>query len=500
MENENVLIGKEAKEKLIKGVNIITDAIEQTYGPNGTNVMIKNQYGVHLTKDGKTVAESIHNSDSYVQAGIDIIKEISKKTADTVGDGSSTVALLTRAIINKFKDNPNPIQLSRDLQEECQKVIKYLSENKREISTKEDLLKVATLSANNDPKIGEIVAEAFDKVGKYGIVQFEPGEKTEDEVKFSQGFKIERGFFSPLLITNRSEGISVLENCVVHISQTKMEESKETDEIASKIFNENKSLPEDKKKSLLLMAPNFDSEITLSFRRNMFMPNGDFKFKAGMVVSPAFGAKREESIEDIKIILGESMMCDKVIITKDSTTFIGYHPDQEKFDRRVKEIESILSTNLPLIERTYHEKRLANFIAGMATIYVGGYSDTEVKNKIDLYEDAVCATQRALEEGVLPGGGAALENSSVLEGIPHLKECLRYPKELLEASIADKIVLRTIPDDPFWVTRDYKNYHFGDGLEIGIIDPFPVVKATLENAVSAASNILTCNCIIKNDL
>ena len=187
----------QGREKIIKGVNLIADAVEKTFGPNGKNVCIKYPTGVKITKDGATVASAVNDSDPYVSMGIEIMRDISVKTAQTIGDGSTTSLVLSRALVNKYKDAKNPIELSRQLNEDCQRVIDWLKQYKKEVTTKEDLLKVATLSANNDPVLGELIAEAFNRVGKDGLVQFVESEDVNDVVEYTEGFRIESGFSSP---------------------------------------------------------------------------------------------------------------------------------------------------------------------------------------------------------------------------------------------------------------------------------------------------------------
>lgn len=488
MENDYVLIGDKAKEKLIEGMNLIVNAIECTYGPNASNVCIKNPYNLKITKDGKTVAEAVKSKDPFVQAGIDLIREVSQKTADEVGDGSSTVAILTRAIVNNALKSEDPIETSKGFRKISESIIEYLKQNVKYITDREVLKKVATLSANNDEHIGEIIAEAYDTVGNDGIVTFEKSNEVNDRIEYSKGFKIDNGFFSPYLI-NTKEGNVELTNVQVYISDTKMEETKQVQEIWQKAIDEGKSL--------LLMAPDFDSSITMLIYRNMFKPNSTKQ--AGMVISPNFGHMRETSIKDIKSILGESMMCEKVVMTKDSTTFIGYTPSEE-VKERIEDVKEIVKQNLSEIEKNFHLKRLANLTGGFATIYVGGYSETEIKTRCDLYEDAIAATKCALEGGILPGGGEALSNAAIKldDAYYRLREALCTPYRILSTKC--EILTDYIDTEKgFWLATNYKTGNCGNAITVGVIEPFLVVKATLENAVSAATNILTTNCLIVNE-
>jgi len=486
MNNDCVLIGEIAREKLLEGVNLITDAIQCTYGPNAATVAIKNPAGIKITKDGKTVSEAVRVLDPYIQAGVDLIKEVSVKTAKEVGDGSSTVAILTRAIVNDYINFGNPIEISRKLFKERDLVLEDLKSHTKQISNKEDIKKVATLSANGDELIGETIAEAYDKVGKDGLVLYEKGESVTDRIEYSRGFRINSGFFSPYLI-NTSEGNIELNNVQVYISQTKMEETRKVKEIWQKAI--------DQGKSLLLIAPDFDSSITMLIYHNMFDPNKGGRMQAGLIQSPEFGVMRETILEDIKAVLGDSMCCDKVIITKDDTTFIGYNSNTEAVEERKYMVKQILENPLPEIEYEFHRRRLAMFSGGLAKIFVGGYSETEAKTRCDLYEDAISATACALKGGVLPGCGKALREAAKNLNVPLLKKALYAPTQIL----LDQATSSSGSVEDYWDVLNIRTGVSGDAFENGIIEPYLVVKETLENAVSAATNIISANCLIVNE-
>lgn len=493
MEYDNVKFGSEARSKIIEGANLATKAVETTFGPNASCVMIRKGGLLKSTKDGATVMDSVNDPDPYIQMGIDVIKEASIKQAKTVGDGSTTVAILANEIINQYKDNPDPIKVSRYLKKAGEEIIGYLKQHKKDISSLEDIKKVATLAANNDPTIGGLIAEAFYKVGKDGLVTYQESEDVKDRVEYTEGFKIDNGYESPYFI-NTSKNECVLENCIIYISDTKLDEGKEMEAIAGKAYREHKSL--------LLIAPEFESGLTLFLAKNMFNPDGSKKLMSCEVVSPNFGVMRETMLEDMRILFGESSECEKVVITKDSTTFIGYHPS-DKLEARIQSIRDVLKDSiLSEIEEVFHQKRLANFTSGMATIYVGGFSKIEMKERCDRFEDAIMATKCAMDGGVLPGGGVAL--SKVIGEFPlemKLENVLRAPYKMITGKdpVCNTIVygLDHTEKDCFQ-TFDFWSCPFGNYYEEGIIDPYLVVKATIENAISVASTILTTNCTILN--
>jgi len=465
MKYANVKFGNECRDKLIEGVNLVTDAVACTYGPNGQNVIIKTPSGVKITKDGYSVASMVNDPDKYVMMGVEIIKNICQKTAKDVGDGTSTSAILAREIVNRFKDCEDPIQTTRNLSKFTDDTVKYLEEYKIDVTSKDDLIKVASLSANNDPVIGNLIADAFDKVGKDGIVTFEESEDVRDRVEYTEGFRIDNGFSSPYFV-NTSKGTCELEDVLVYISDTKMDEVNDVVKLADRAVRE--------KRSLLLVAPEFDSEILVFLATNKEM------LKSCTVISPNHKNFRDMMLKDMRALLGPSSVCKRVNITKDHTTFMGCDSDQEEVSKRVEEIRKTLrDSRLGEIESAFYKKRLANFTSGIATIYVGGFSKVETKERYDRVEDAVCATQAALDGGILPGGGVMLNKvaKELFEKVPTYNAILRTPCRILNT----------------------ENKTPQDMMNAGVIEPFLVTKTVLQNAVSTASLILTANAAIINN-
>lgn len=463
---ENVLFGSDARAKIIEGINLCANAVEATYGYAGKNAIIRTNEGIKITKDGYHTAMMVNDKDPYISMGIDIIQDICRKTAKDIGDGTSTSAILARELINKYKNCNDPIATSRRLVEYSNRAIEALRKNKKDISGKEDLIHVATVSANNDLVIGTLIADAFERVGKDGIVTFEESEDVKDRVEYSEGFRIDNGYSSPYFI-NTPKGTCELENVLVYISDIKMDEVKPVVELANQCVRE--------KKSLLLIAPEFDSEILVFLSSNLEM------LKSCTVISPNHRNFREMMIKDMRALLGTSSICKKVIITKDNTTFLGCESDEEQVKDRVKMIRLTLEEGqLNEHDLAFYKKRLANFTAGIATIHVGGYSTVEMKERFDRVEDAVYATQAALEGGILSGGGTSLAEIGNGENIDNdyfqFLQLLLTPQRLLH-------------------TEDKTSK---DMYENGIIEPFLVTKTVLENAVSTASLVLTADVAIVN--
>lgn len=447
---KNVLMNGEARNKLIQGVNLAANVAAVTYGPNGHTVISGN----HITKDGMTAVSWIQDDDPYVMMGVNLIKDVSKRTAEVAGDGTTTATLLSALIVNNFKSCNIPT-----LKEITKEVINKLKNKAKEVKSKEDLLKIATISANGDENIGSLVAEAFDKAGKDGIVTFTESDDVEDSVVFSDGFRIDNGMASPGFV-NTPQGNCELNDVFVYISDTKLEEAAKIADIANECVK--------KGKSLLLIAPEFDTEIFVFLQTNVDI------IKSCCVISPAFKKTRSILVKDMRILLGESSLCKKVIISQKNTTFICERNSSE-IENRIQEIRNIIDKgNLKDTELNFHKKRLANFTSGISTIYVGGYSQFEVKEKMDRLEDAVRATDCAVKEGILAGGGTELFNIAKDYDLDLIKLFLEYPS--VELHTTDKT-----PEDMY---------------KLGVIEPYLVTKTALENAVNIATTILTCDCAI----
>lgn len=478
----SVLFDDEMRGSLIRGVNLISKAVGVTFGPNGRNVIIQRGNGVHITKDGATVALHVNDSDPVVQMAIEVIKDIATKTAKDVGDGTTTATILAAAIVNTLKNSvDNPIVIQRALQKDCELIIKYLTDAKKEVIDFEDIKKVATLSANNDPKLGELIASAYKTVGQYGIVNIDESTDVVDSYKVTEGMQIESGYISPFFI-NTEKNTCELENVLVFISDEKLTQSKQIQEIAGRAIKENKTL--------LVIAPEIDTTIS-----RILLLNKGRSLESCIIKSPNNGYYRDIMLGDLKHVLGTTMTCEKVIVTKDDTTFIGTQADINN-DAIIEGVNKLIRGGaLSEFELVFHKRRLANFLGGVCTILVGGYSTVEIKEKKDRVEDAISATKAALIGGVLPGGGRALEYCAekLKKELKYLGEVLLEPIRILRANAAvDPMSL----SDDIWRGQDLLNNKEVDMFEAGIIDPYLVTKTALENAVSAASLILTSGCSI----
>lgn len=444
---KKMLMYNECRQKLIEGVNLAADVVQVTYGPNGRTVIC----GDHITKDGMTAVSWVKDDDPYVMMGVNLMKDIAKRTADIAGDGTSTSVLLARQVINTCSAADVPL-----LKEGVVQVVESLKRRRKMVTTPTQLRTVATVSANGDTKIGSLVAEAFEKAGADGVVTYTESEDVEDSVSFCDGFRIDNGFAHPGF-ANTSQDNCELNNVFVYISDTKLSEVKEIIDIADTCMK--------KGKSLLLVAPDFDSEIYMFLQSNLEI------LRSCCVISPSFKKERTILVQDMRILLGEKSLCDKVIISSDSTIFLC-NRDTEKVKERIEEIRNTLQYPMNDYEMEFHKRRLANFTSGIATISVGGYSQFEIKEKLDRVDDSIRATECAVREGLLMGGGIALYGASheLDSKYEALKGVLRLPTELLQAT--------------------------GVKIDGEVIEPYLVVKTALENAINIAVTILTCDCAI----
>lgn len=491
MTYENVKFGKDCRDKIIEGINLAANAVACTFGPNGKNAIVRDNGGLLITKDGYHTAMCVNDPDPYVSMGIDIIQDICKKTAYDVGDGTSSSAILAAKLINTFKDYDNPIAVMRELKEKVAQVIDSIEGTVMSCTTRSNFFKVAKVSTNGDEEIANLVADAFDQVGKDGIVMFEESEAVKDTVEYSQGFRIESGYASPYYI-NTGKKTCELENVLVYISDTKIEEVKMVLELAKKA--------RDNKQSLLLIAPEYDSEI------HVFLNQNKSQLQSCAVYSPNRGAYRQMMLEDLKEIFNTTKIIKKVIITNKTTTFVDEFEISEDTINKTREF--LANPQLPELDRKFHEKRLANFTGKLATIYVGGFSKLEMKERFDRIEDAVCAVRAAREGGMVIGGGLALYNA--VTPVKSDNEGFEFDDDsnTVKQFSDDFISVMQYPSQLLGTQDDYQIYtqcgrhpskFIGASLmNQGVYEPFLVVKTVLENAISTAALVLTTDVAILN--
>lgn len=507
-----IKFGNDANAKMINGLNILADAVKVTLGPKGRNVVIsENDNKPHITKDGVTVAKAISLKDKFENAGVQLVKSVANKTGDEAGDGTSTSVILTQAIvaegIKHIAAGVPPIEIKRAIELSVTKIIDFIKKVATPISDK-DIQHIATISANNDPEIGELVAEAIKQVTKDGVITMEESKTRETYIETVDGIQFNRGCLSNYFITNEDNQECVLENPYILVTNKKISSINDILNILKPIAEQNKSL--------LIIADDYDSEVITTLAVNHLRAG----LKICAVKAPSFGESKIEYLNDIAILTGGKFttldidlntisiedlgIANKVTITKESTTIIGGNGSRDS-------INSLISIVKNQIEKDPDNKslkeRLAKLAGGVAILHIGANSEAELKEKMDRVDDAICATRAALEEGIVTGGGVTyLQAQSTLDmtnlGDNILYKVLQFPIRCIceNAGIAADVVINTI------LSNTNINYGYNaltnkymDLRDAGIIDPAKVSRVALENSASVAGILLTSGCVIVDE-
>jgi chaperonin GroEL len=519
MKNKIIEFGPDARKKIADGVNTLADAVTATLGPNGRNVLYSDGHSTLSTKDGVTVAKSISLKDPVKSLGAELIKQASIKTADAAGDGTTTATLLAQEMVNaglKYLNNgANAVEIKRGIDVAVKEVVTALRKDiAEEISSEDQLKQVATISANNDSEVGELIATAMQKVGREGVVFIEESKTGETYLETVEGMQIDRGYKSPYFVTDNGNMSCILNDTLILIADKKITQVKELLPILEAVSAQNKSL--------LVVAEDIEGEALATLIVNKM--RGTIKVCA--IKAPDFGDRRKLILEDLAILTGgqvfstdKGMKLDKfswdwfgearvVTITKEETTIVDGKGSEEKITGRIDELQHQIDKAQSSYEREKLQERLAKLVGGVAVIHVGGNTEAELKEKKDRVDDALNATKAAIEEGIVPGGGSALlyakeaiiKTREELDSDIHIgknivyKACLSpFMKILKNAGYSDSECYGLINQaDPTktWNGFDLKTETFINLKEAGIIDPAKVTRCALENAASVAGTIL----------
>jgi chaperonin GroEL len=518
--------GPEGRKKLVKGIDILADAVVSTLGPNGRNVVIERQHESPIsTKDGVTVAKHISVSDPVENLGVNLVREASIKTADKAGDGTTTSTLLAREMINDglqhLANGANAVEIKRGIDKAVKKVVKNLREKiSEDISSEDQLEQIATISANNDPEVGKLIATAMDKVGVEGVVHIEESKTGDTYLETVEGMQFDRGYLSHYFVTNNSTMTCTLEDPYVLVLNQKLSKVKDLLPMLEAVSNTNKSL--------LIIAEDVDSEALATLIVNK--ARGTIKVAA--VKAPDFGERRKLILEDIAAVTGgqvfdkdKGMKLDKfswewfgeartVTIGKDKTTIIDGKGEEKDVQERLEQLTTQIDKATTPFEAEKLQERLAKMAGGVSIIHVGGYTETEMNEKKDRVDDALHATKAAIEEGIVPGGGAALLYAR--ETIPSCSECIGAnivynacgkPFEQIltnagyasvEAQMIGKYKLVDSGNDT-WAGYNIKTDDVVNMKKEGIIDPTKVTRTALENAAAVAGTVLLTECIVVDE-
>jgi chaperonin GroEL len=517
-----ILSGPKAREEVLRGIEILADAVAVTLGPKGRNVVIGQSFGdPKITKDGVTVAKAIELDDPFAAVGAKLIKTVASKTADVAGDGTTTSTVLAAAIAregNKFVTaGMNPMDLKRGIDEAVAKVIAHIKSTSRPISSKNEIAQVGTISANGDSEIGNMLAEAMEKVGKEGVITVEEGKGFGLELDVVEGMMFDRGYLSPYFVTNSEKMIADLDNPYILIVDKKLTSLQPMIPLLEAIVQSGRPM--------LIIAEDIEGEALATLVVNKL--RGGLKIAA--VKAPGFGDRRKAMLEDIAILtkgqvisedLGmtlENVTLDslgqakKITISKENTTIVDGFGNKADIDSRCNQIKAQIAETTSDYDKEKLQERLAKLSGGVAVLKIGGVTEVEVKEKKDRVEDALHATRAAVEEGIVPGGGVTLFNASFAldslkgsnedqqAGINIIKKALQAPlRKIVEnAGIDGAIVIGKLTDskDPNY-GFDAQKLEYVDMIKAGIVDPTKVVRYSLQDAASVAGLIITTETLI----
>ena len=512
----------EAREKLKKGVDALANAVKVTLGPKGRNVIIGKAFGgPNVTKDGVTVAKEIELKDPLENMGAQMVKEVASKTNDLAGDGTTTATVLAQAIVKEGLKNvaagANPMDLKRGIDKAVEAIVADLTKQAKVVgSDSEKIKQIASISANNDEVIGELIAAAFAKVGKEGVITVEEAKGTETYVDVVEGMQFDRGYLSPYFVTNPEKMEAELENPYILLYDKKVSSLKELLPVLEPVAQSGKPL--------LIIAEDVDGEALSTLVVNKL--RGALKIAA--VKAPGFGDRRKAMLEDIAILTGGTVISEergytlenttiemlgtakRVTIDKDNTTIVSGAGDADTIKNRVNQIKGQMETTTSDYDKEKLQERLAKLAGGVAVLYVGAASEVEMKEKKDRVDDALHATRAAVEEGIVAGGGVALlraknalstitaDNADEATGIQIVSRAVESPLRTIveNAGLEGSVVVAKVAEGSGDFGYNAKTDEYVDMLKAGIIDPKKVTRVALENAASVAGMILTTECAL----
>ncbi len=518
---KQIIFNDEARHALMRGVDQLADTVKITLGPKGKNVVLSKNYGSPvITNDGVTIAKEIDLKDPYEDMGAKLVKEVATKTQDVAGDGTTTATLLAQAILHKGMKNitvgANPIEIRRGIEKATETIVKTIKSMSEEVKTKEKITQVATISANNDEVIGNLISDAMDKVGASGVITVEEAKSMETSLEVVEGMQLDKGYVSPYMVTDK-EGMEILfENPLILLYDKKISAMKEFIPVLESVVKENKPL--------LIISEDVDGEALATIVLNII--RGTLRVCA--IKAPGFGDERKEILEDIAALTGGKVISEdtgmklentklsdlgsarKIRVNKDKTIIIEGQGKKDDLKRRIAIIEGRIKLEESEYKKTDLKKRLGKLSGGVAVINVGAATETELKEKKMRIDDALNATKAAIEEGVVAGGGIALlraakelDNLSLegdqMIGVDIIRRAIEEPlKQIAENAgkegsvVVEKLKAEKNPNMGY----DAKTDAYKDMIEAGIIDPVKVVRTALQNAASIAGLMLTTEALV----
>jgi chaperonin GroEL len=519
MAHKELKFNEEARRALERGVNVVADAVRVTLGPKGRYVVLDKKFGAPtITNDGVTIAREIEIEDVFENQGAQLVREVATATTDVAGDGTTTATVLAQAIVREGLKNvaagANPMGLKRGIETAVDQVVEYLKSQSKEISGKEDIARVGAV-VSREREIGDVIADAIEKVGKDGVVNVEEGQTFGLELEFTEGMQFDKGYLSPYMITDAERMEAVLEDPYILVANQKIGAVKDLLPVLEAVIQAGKPL--------LIVAEDVEGESLATIVVNKLRGT----FTAVAVKAPGFGDRRKRMLEDIAILTGAEVITEemglklentklsqlgrarKVVVDKDTTTIIDGAGDSEAIKGRIKQLKAEIENTDSDFDREKLQERLAKLAGGVAVVKVGAATETEIKEKKHRVEDALQATRAALEEGIGPGGGVALVNAIGAIKLDKLESDERTGAQIIVRSLEEplrqlanngglegSVVVDKVRQLPAGQGLNVETGEYEDLLKAGIIDPTMVTRSALQNAASIAKNILTTEAVV----
>jgi chaperonin GroEL len=522
MAAKEVKFSVDARDRMLRGIDILANAVKVTLGPKGRNVVLDKSFGApRITKDGVTVAKEIELQDKFENMGAQMLREVASKTSDIAGDGTTTATVLAHAIVREGSKavaaGMNPMDLKRGVDLAVEAIVKDLEKNSKKVTSNEEIAQVGTISANGDREIGDFLAKAMQKVGNEGVITVEEAKSLETELDVVEGMQFDRGYISPYFVTNADKMRAEMEDPYILIYEKKLSGLQELLPLLESVVQTSKPL--------LIVAEDVEGEALATLVVNKL--RGGLKVAA--VKAPGFGDRRKAMLQDIAILTGGQMISEdlgikldkvtvnmlgrakRVMIDKENTTIIHGAGKKADIEARVNQIKTEIEETTSDYDREKLQERLAKLAGGVAVIRVGGATETEVKERKDRVDDAMHATRAAVEEGVLPGGGVALlrsvealkrlntENEDQKHGVDIVRKALQMPARqiAINAGADGSVVVGKIMDkDQYSYGFDAQSGEYGNLVTKGIIDPTKVVRCALQDAASVAGLLITTEAMV----
>jgi chaperonin GroEL len=522
MAAKDVKFSTEARDRMLKGVNILADAVKVTLGPKGRNVVLEKSFGApRITKDGVSVAKEIELSDKFENMGAQMVKEVASRTNDEAGDGTTTATVLAQAIVKEgmkaVAAGMNPMDLKRGIDQATLKVVEAIKAASRPVTGTAEVAQVGTISANGEASIGKQIADAMQRVGNEGVITVEENKGMETEVEVVEGMQFDRGYLSPYFVTNPDKMIADLEDCIVLLHEKKLSSLQPMVPLLEQVIQS--------QKPLLIIAEDVEGEALATLVVNKL--RGGLKIAA--VKAPGFGDRRKAMLQDIAILTGGQVISEdlgmklenvtmdmlgsakKISITKENTTIVDGAGDKAEIEARVAQIRTQIEETTSDYDKEKLQERVAKLAGGVAVIRVGGMTEVEVKERKDRVDDALNATRAAVQEGIVVGGGVALvqagkilegltgANSDVNAGIAIVRRALEAPlRQIADNAGVDGAVVagKVRESDDLTFGFNAQTEEYGDMFSFGVIDPAKVTRTALEDAASVAGLLITTECMV----